>query len=92
MPQNQGEIRFPAKQPFKEMGKLLDGRTVRQLQVRNRKEAVLVDLPVEFNLRNFIPRVLTAPTKAVGVGISTIARLLGVRVVIDHNGERRKPK
>ena len=72
------------------MGKLLDGRIVRQLQVRTRKESVLVNLPVEFTPGNYTPRIFTAPTKAVGVGISTLARLLGVRVVIDYKREMGK--
>ena len=83
MSRDQEEIRFPAKHPFKEMGKLLDGKSVRQLQVRTRKEAVLVDLPFEFNPGSIIPKVFIAPTKAAGVGISTIAKILGVRIVID---------
>jgi hypothetical protein len=84
MSQDQEEIRFPAKNSFREMGKLLEVRTVKQLQVRTKKEAVLVNLPVEFNPRDFIPKVFISPTRAVGVGISTIARLLGVRVVVGY--------
>lgn len=84
MSRDQEEIRFPAKHPIKEMAKLLDGKKVRHLQVRIKKEEILVDMPVEFNPQDFIPKVFIAPTKAVGVGISTIARLLGVRVVVDY--------
>lgn len=90
MAQNHDEISFPAQQPFKEMGKLLDGKTIRQLQVRTRKESILVDLTVEFNPGEYIPRIFTAPTKAVGIWISTISRLLGVRVVVDYSEENRQ--
>jgi hypothetical protein len=83
MSRDQEKIRFPAKHPFKEMGKLLDGKSVKQLQVKSKKEAVLVNLPVEFNPGSLIPKVFIAPTKAVGVGISTISKILGIRIVID---------
>lgn len=83
MHEHQEEIRFPAKRPFKEMSKFLDGRTIRQLQVRTRKDEVLVGLPVQFNPQDLVPRIFAAPTKAVGFGISTFARLLGIRIVIE---------
>ena len=92
MSQSQEEIRFPTKRPFKEMDKLLDGNTVRQMQVRTRNDAILVDLPIEFKPRDLIPRIFTTPIKAVGVGISTTARLLGLRIVIGYNEETRKSK
>lgn len=74
------------------MGKLLDGKSVRKVQVRTRKEEILVDLPIEFNPGEYIPKIFTVPTKAVGVWISTISRLLGVRVVVDHSKENRQAK
>jgi hypothetical protein len=79
----QDEIKFPTKRPMNEMGKLLDAPSLDNIRVTNKRDRTLLEAPVRVDIGGMIPKVFKAPFKAIGFGVSVLAKLLGVGVVVD---------
>jgi len=82
------EAKFPSKTPLKEMDKFINGGEINKIQISSKNGTSLINQPIEANPGKFIPRVFKMPVRAVGVGISTIAKIFGIQIKIDTSRDQ----
>jgi hypothetical protein len=74
---------FPSKHPMKKMKDILEVREIRGVQVTENEGSVLFDLLLQSDIRKVVPKAFKLPVQALGVGISTVARIFGVKVLFE---------
>jgi hypothetical protein len=83
MSKSHREIKFPTEKPMKEMEKILDAASVDNIQIIDKKGADLLNVPARLNAGRRIPKTFKMPIKAAGFGVSIVAKLLGIRIIVD---------
>jgi hypothetical protein len=80
MPTKNEKLEFPNRHPIKKMREVIEAEEIQNVQLTSVGGDVLAELPVRVSPRKIIPGVFKIPAQTIGVGISTVARLLGLGV------------
>jgi hypothetical protein len=87
MSQDNEKFTYPTKRSMRKTKDLLESGVIEDVQIQTKKGDVLGNLSLQTDAGMMIPRVFKIPAQAVGVGLSTIARLLQLRVVFNPKSD-----
>jgi hypothetical protein len=81
MSSTQKEYNYPTKKSMRKTGELIDSDGIQDIRITKENGSVLADLPIQASPNKLIPKVFRLPAQALGIGMSTIARMLGLKIV-----------
>jgi hypothetical protein len=90
MTEIKGKYIFPSKRSMKKTRDLLEAGEIEDVQLQTASGSVLANLSLHSDPGEMIPRVFRLPAQAAGVGISTVAKILGLKIVFNAKLDEEK--
>jgi hypothetical protein len=87
MSQDNEKFTYPTKRSMRRTKDLLESGVIEDVQIQTKKGDVLGNLSLQADAGKIIPGVFKLPAQAAGVGLSTIARILKLRIVFNPKSD-----